>query len=125
MTLSGKTIVLTGDLENVIFMNSDNSGLSYQFENTTLRYQSEFFESELQHVNFDISDANENSSLTSDSEIVSDLKQNLKTNRASETLSQARVAEFAWINQGAEFIADSPCQLQPMHSWVRILHPLL
>lgn len=106
-TLSGKTIVLTGDLENVVFMNSDNSGLSYQFENTTLRYQSEFFESELQHVNFEISDANENSSLTSDSEIVSDLKQNLKTNRASETLSQARVTELAWINQGAEFIADS------------------
>lgn len=99
----GKTLVLRGELEGVNFLEAAE-GNSYQFKNSLLRYESAFFESEVALDNFEVSN---DQGLDSSRDIVTELKQNLSLTRASATLSQSRLAEIAFVTQGAEFIADT------------------
>lgn len=105
-TFSDKTIVLKGDLTNTVFMQTTSAGSPVSFENSTVRYESSFVTSE---VKVDTLSLSQESALSAQSnkELFEMLEAAKTVTRASETLSQARLADVAFVSQGAEFAADN------------------
>lgn len=103
-TFSDKTIVLKGDLTNTVFM--QNAGQAVTFENATVRYDSVFLTSEVKVDSLEIETGSGLSAAQSD-DLFKQIKASMTANAASETLSQARLAQSAFIAQAAEFTADT------------------
>ena len=103
-TFSDKTIVLKGDLTNTVFM--QNAGQAVTFENATVRYDSAFLTSEVKVDSLEIENG---SGLSADQsgDLFERIESSMTANAASETLSQARLAQSAFISQAAEFTADT------------------
>ena len=99
-----KTIVLKGDLQETNFMQTAGQGIS--FENTTVRYESAFLTSEIKVDSFEIS-GDSGLGFDQNKEVFEQLESSMTANSASETLSQARLAQSAFISQAAEFTADT------------------